>query len=929
MRSRTPRSAGFAAALVCLSLMASGCSKSESADAAFDTSRLPRVKSAKEVFASAPTTIFTSPDSVAQTADTLEKTFVAAGWQTYVAPNSATADNPQMRTMSLKKGIQALNVFITVAPAQNNATSVQYSYLVLKTDLPFTKDASSIEYSPDRPLLSLVTAQPIDQTLDFYRKELGERGWSLWSEQTNGKQPAGGPSGVVHERGAYAHYITDKDPSVTILLTLQKADPGKLKVEIKQYPVGMLASLYKATLNSDTGNTPLVDVKTLPRLDGAEEDAARSSKDRVSYFIPGSVATTIAATKRLLAANGWMLYVAPLEETHQTLLAFKKGAQGLSVSFSMRSGKADQSNVNYTPTRLSFALAFPDDAADIVFDANRPYLNLVTAGAVDATRDVLNQKLLASGWAPLSAKDAAAKWPNAAIDAPPQNGARAYYIRGTERPIVLSLQPRDGKTEVEIKVPPFALAQTLETGEDIFGLPRPSLARSAGGTGGAEMHELHALVPAEVATVLAFYRRELTARNWKEEAKGAIVGPGEVTLNLTPPEGSAVLKLAHKYDLTTVSLVQRLSKPVAKPSNNASIDDVMKQAQQMIRQAEALSPPKAPPVNEPTEALRPLAGNNASVPLPENAVDIEAADGRLEFHSASSVQSVAEFYRTIMKQQGWQPQSSVINNANMVMLNFSKARQSVSFTVLRMGAKTNVTATGSALKAASAKTAERPDAAPTANSPGQTAPSQTAASKASAEDLEVEESGGLPVPKRHTMTEGTKTQFRRELNANVPLDLSTVLGFYRRELGKRDWKERGSPAVTADSAVLAFTSVDGPAQLKLGRRDGETTVNLTVRSPEAAAKGGVMPKAGQVKVLISNPSESEAVITINNKTIKVAAGVGMKAPDGPVLDLAPGKYKFSIKMPGKPTSNDELNVGADETWGLLIGPGGALPMRVY
>ena len=538
-----------------------------------------------------------------------------------------------MRTMSLKKGVQALNVFITIAPAQNNATSVQYSYLVLKTDLPFTKDASNIEYSPDRPLLSLVTAQPIDQTLDFYRKEMGERGWSLWSELTNGKQPAGGPSGVIHERGAYAHYITDKDPSVTLVLTLQKADAGKLKVEIKQYPAGILASLYKAKLNSDTANTPLVDVKTLPRLDGAEDDAARSSNDRLSYFVPGSVANTIAATKRLLAADGWMLYVAPLEQTHQTLLAFKKGAQGLSVSFSMRSGKADQSNVNYTPTRLSFALAFPDDAADIVFDPNRPYLNLVTAGAVDTTRDLLNQKLLASGWAPLSAKDAAAKWPNATLDAPPQNGARVYYIRGTERPIVLSLQPRDGKTEVEIKVPAFALAQTLELGEDIFGLPRPSLARSAGGTGGAEVHELHALVPAEVATVLAFYRRELTARNWKEETQGAVVTPDAVVLNFTPPEGTAVLKLGHKYDLTTVSLVQRLPKPAAKPSNNTSIDAMMKEAQQMIRQAEALSPPKAPPANEPTEALRPLAGNTASVPLPENAVDIEAADGRLEFHS--------------------------------------------------------------------------------------------------------------------------------------------------------------------------------------------------------------------------------------------------------------------------------------------------------
>jgi hypothetical protein len=97
-----------------------------------------------------------------------------------------------MRTMTLKRGAQAINVFITIAPAQGNATSVQYSVIPLKTDLPFAQDAANIEYSPDRPLLTLVTGEPVDKTLDFYRKELGTRGWALWSEKLNGKQPAGG-----------------------------------------------------------------------------------------------------------------------------------------------------------------------------------------------------------------------------------------------------------------------------------------------------------------------------------------------------------------------------------------------------------------------------------------------------------------------------------------------------------------------------------------------------------------------------------------------------------------------------------------------------------------------------------------------------------------------------------------------------------------
>jgi hypothetical protein len=928
---------GVLLALLCVSLLAGGCSKAEKAeqaDVTFDTSRLPRVTGAKEVFASAATTIFTSPVSVAQTADTVDKALAAAGWQKYSAPSAATSNDSTRSIMSLKKGRQALNVFISIAPAQGNATSVQYAAVALKTDLPFTKDASNVEYSPDRPLLTLVTAEPVDKTLDFYRKELGERGWSLWSEKLDAKQPAGGPSGHIAERGGSADYVNDKEPAVALILTIQNADAGKFKVELKEYAVDILASLHRAYINGGTNQAKPVDVTALPRLEGAKVDGAQSSSDRLSYIVPGPVANTIAATKTLLAADGWQPYVTPLDEPNPLSLSLKKGAQGLSVFFTMPAGPVETSGVDYSPSQLGFALPFPTDAAEIVFDENRPYLSCVTAGTVDATLDFFRKELTASGWSPLSEKDAAARWPSAKLDATAANGKLAYYISENLRPIVLSVQRRDdNKTAAEIRIPSFALPQSLDAGEDIVGLPSPKPTPSAGGSGGSTQHELHAYVPADVSTVLAFYRRAFTARNWKEETQGAVVNPGDVTLTFTPPEGgSAVLKLGRKYDLTTVRLVQQLPKVAAKaePATVDPADAITKQVQEMVRAAtaDALAPTKSPKAAQstaqPTETLRALAGNVAPVPIPETAQEVDFTGGRLEFNVAGSIKSVTEFYRATMKQQGWQAQSSVVNNANMVVLDFSKAGKSVSFTVMRMGDKTNVTADGSALDVATAKPVDAA-ATPTSKAPAAAAPAQ-----ASADDLDVEQSGDLPVPKRHTMTAGTKTPFRRELNANVPLELATVLGFYRRELGKLNWKEDSKGSVAApDNVVLAFSSAEGPALLKLGRKDGETTVSLTVKNPDAAAKAGVAPKPGQAKLLIGNPNDVEAVITINKQTIKAAAGAGIKGPDGPTLDLAPGKYKFSIKLAGKPASNDELEVGADETWGLLVAPAGALPMHVY
>jgi hypothetical protein len=933
-------------AFVLVAVLAAGCKEEAASNSTkagdtakavdlnvFDAAKLPRVSGAKEVFASPATTIFTSPDSVAQTADNLEKALTAGGWQKYAAPNSATANDPAMRLLSMKRGPRALSVYVSVAPAQNNATSVQYSELPLKTDLPFIKDAANIEYSPEQAILRLVTAEPADKALDFYRKELEGRGWSLWSEKVNGKQGPGGPSGMVHEKGGYAHYVTDKDPSVALVLTLQTVADGKSKLEIKQWPAGVLADEHRSYINSDNRNAPAVDVSRVVRLDGAQVVADRTTADQMVYSVPGAVPATAAAVRKLLAADGWKQYVEPLEE-NSSLLWFKKGRQGLGVSLTQTSGQPGQSSVYYSPKRLTFAVPFPADAGDVVYDDNRPYFGATTSGSAEATFDFFHKELTVAGWMPLSAADAAAKWPGAAVD-----DKAAYYIRGKDRVIAVTLKPRDGKIFAEVRVPPFARPQTVEFEKELFGLPAPELFKTSGGTGGDVRREVHAHIPAEVGPVLAFYRRELAARNWKEETEGAIVDADNVRIKFTSPAGIAALKIVSKYDLTLASIEQQVAKPATPaqpPARTAQAapapgDPIDAMVDQLVRDAlggaMGGNPPPArggrPPVPPPVaadsaDALKPLANSDTPVPVPDNAQDIDFADGKLEFTSPASVRAVADFYRTNMRQQGWQSQASPINNANMVVLNFSKDRNAVAFTIMRMGNDTNVSASGSALR-----TAARPGAPASARA-------DTPSPAATADDLIVEESGGLPAPKRHTLMASEKTPFRVELTASVPLDLPTVLGFYRTELGKRSWKEDAAGAVTkADEARLAYLSPDGLAVLKLGRKDGETTVTLAVKNPDAAAKAGIKPAANQARVMFGNINDAEATITFNNRPFKVAPQAGTKGPDGPMLDVAPGKYKYSIRLPGRPVQTDEVEVGADETWGLMVGPGGVLPLRAY
>jgi hypothetical protein len=677
----------------------------------------------------------------------------------------------------------------------------------------------------------------------------------------------------------------------------------------------------------------LVDVTTLPRLDGATTEPGQSSPTELTYSVPGSFENTVAATKRLLAANGWKEYASPSEEPSPLNKRFKEGRQGISLFFMMPPGLPVHSAIQFTSDRLSNPLPFPDDATDIVFDDRRPYLSCVAGATVDATLAFFAKQLAASGWATLSAADAAAHWPNASLDDGGGNGVRAYYINDDQQPIVLSLQRgADEKTRVEIRNPPFAEPQVLEAGADVSGLPVPKRAISSGGGSSDAKTELVAQIPAEVSTMAAFYRREFASRNFKEETTGAAIGPDGPLLTFSSPDGTAVVKLGHKYDLTTVNLVLTVSPAVlaarAKAKKDAD-DKFMSDAQDMVNAALASDAKRAAAnaqsSNGPVETLRALTDSTAPVPVPETAEDVDynAGSGRLEFNSSSNFKAVVAFYRSVMKPLGWKPQPSAINTPTMVELDFTKGGKDVSFTIMQMGKTVNVTADGSAMENAARTPA-------TKNAETQPGAAAEASAQTSDQDLQADDSGGLPVPKEHTLSDGAQTPFRHEISASVPADLPAVLAFYRRELGKLNWTEDAKGAVVAaDRAIVTYTSPDGPAVLKLGHKDGETTVSLVVRNSQAAAKAGIMPKTGQAKVLFGNALPAEAAVTINNKTVKVLGGVGTKGPDGPSLDLAPGKYSYSIKMPAGPAQRQAVEIGADETWGLLIGPGGALPLQVY
>jgi hypothetical protein len=195
--------------------------------------------------------------------------------------------------------------------------------------------------------------------------------------------------------------------------------------------------------------------------------------------------------------------------------------------------------------------------------------------------------------------------------------------------------------------------------------------------------------------------------------------------------------------------------------------------------------------------------------------------------------------------------------------------------------------------------------------------------------LERDEFGGLPVPKSASQKSREKTPYRLEVRATVRSSSSSVLDFYRQELGGMGWREAGPVRNEGDRTVLSFTSPDGPAVLTLERKGREVSIAVLQRKEAELRKAGLMPKAGQAKIMFGSMMDGDATVLVGGRTFKLPPGTGSKAPDGPSLDVAPGAHKVTIKSAGKPDVVEVVTVRADDVWGVLLGPGGALPLPLY
>jgi hypothetical protein len=530
--------------------------------------------------------------------------------------------------------------------------------------------------------------------------------------------------------------------------------------------------------------------------------------------------------------------------------------------------------------------------AEIIYE-DPAQLIYVTPADVASVADFSQKELSALGWQEYQPPF------SQGID-DPNLKALTFKKDGQGLSVFITVAPaQDNKTSVQYS--PIPLETDLPALADAMGIEFSDTQLYLGYT-----------TPSDFETVIAFYREQLSAPEWQEAEDMSIVEPEQARLVFANPaqEMALILDLTGAGDGRTKVTLQPLSDEVlaAVPGSETPTP---------FATEEALATEEA----ETTE----VSGSGLEqLPVPDDAAEVayDSDFQEITFNSPSKINELVDFYRQALPAQGWTEDELIsLVDPSIASLEFTQGDASLSLTMLNIGTGENTEVTLSA----SGLVATAPDSGET--------PSDETGSAPDSGELVAEDKDGLPVPDNYENFSDENSPFRRSILTSSPAPVKAVFEFYNRELSARGWRALPSTVGATDTeATQLYENEEGQLDLRLTQNSTDgTDIVLVVKMMAAAQKAGILPPAGQARIYLGNFTEGQVIFNINQEEIKVEVQESSQdSMEGvPFVDVPPDAHAFTLTLPGQPALDDEIKVGPDETWALVAGPGGALPLQMY
>jgi WD40 repeat protein len=270
-------------------------------------------------------------DKLLDVETTLLRKFFDAGWTAYARLNASKNEPADGRDLNFVRGATTVLVSIQRQPADPTSYHVRYSKFINTKSLPIPKDSGFIEFDGStQPLMVASTAMTLEQTRDFYDKEMTAQGWL---RRDSGKQ--------FKDKTGWMDFIRGQCDVSIVLVAL---DSGRTQIRVGEGLENSSWQLQKVKQPDPKVASNGIEAADIPALNGWSIVKYDAEQKQIDLVAKGATTFAVAeAYGKELAAQGWKTDGSGVKSDDYLLAEFTKEKIELTLRATLRGGEIQAS----------------------------------------------------------------------------------------------------------------------------------------------------------------------------------------------------------------------------------------------------------------------------------------------------------------------------------------------------------------------------------------------------------------------------------------------------------------------------------------------------------------------------------------------------------------------------------------------------------
>lgn len=260
---------------------------------------------------------------------TLLRKFYAAGWTAYARLNTSKNEEVDRRSMTFVRGATTLQV--TVQPIEPGSFAISYNKFLTTKSLPLPKDSGFIEFDGStQPLMVASTAMTLEQTRDFYDKEMAAQGWLRRDDRKQFKDKAG-----------WMDFIRDQ---CDVFIVLETLESGRTQIRVGEDLQNSSWQLSKPKVTSDEVARAGIEAADFKALNGWTISKYDAEQKQIDMIAKGTTTFAFAdAYTKELESLGWKTDGRGVKSAEYLLAEFTKDKAEFTLRATLRDGEIQAS----------------------------------------------------------------------------------------------------------------------------------------------------------------------------------------------------------------------------------------------------------------------------------------------------------------------------------------------------------------------------------------------------------------------------------------------------------------------------------------------------------------------------------------------------------------------------------------------------------